>query len=48
VTAIDTETAHRILVIDDNSSIHEDFQKILKGPTVSQGDSDDLETYDLR
>ncbi len=33
---------HRILVVDDNSAIHRDFQKILSGGE-SRGDLDDLE-----
>lgn len=43
MTAIDTETAHRILVIDDNFSIHEAFQKILIRPEILKSDSDDME-----
>ncbi len=36
-------TAHRILVIDDNRSIHEDFKKILASATERQTALDDME-----
>ena len=35
---------HRILVIDDNPSIHEDFRKILNGGMVDRPDLDAKET----
>jgi CheY-like chemotaxis protein len=37
-----TSSAHRILVVDDNTAIHRDFQKILSGGQ-SHSDLDDLE-----
>ncbi len=35
---------HRILVIDDNTSIHEDFRKILKNSTKSCNDLQEMES----
>lgn len=43
MTAINTKGTHRILVIDDNPSILEDFRKILINQTVSQNDLIDME-----
>ena len=37
------KTSHRILVIDDNTAIHEDFQKILVKPTGIGDDLQDME-----
>ena len=39
----DTRPNRRILVIDDNASIHEDFRKILCGATTGDSDLDSAE-----
>jgi len=42
--ANDAAASHRILVIDDNPSIHEDYRKILAKPIDSQNDLEDMES----
>ncbi|HUI07787.1 MAG TPA: response regulator [Verrucomicrobiae bacterium] len=39
-----SEKNHRILVIDDNRAIHDDFRKILGGPTTESPDLAEAET----
>ncbi len=42
--SIDPNKNHRILVIDDNKAIHEDFRKILTRPRAASGDMTNAET----
>ena len=44
MTAINTKAIHRILVIDDNPSIHEDFQKIFAKARHNRNDLVEMET----
>lgn len=43
MTAMGKKATHRILVIDDNPSIHEDFRKIFAKSRTRQDDLEDLE-----
>jgi diguanylate cyclase (GGDEF)-like protein len=42
--SIENKLCHRILVIDDNASIHEDFQKILARPASSSTELKEMES----
>ncbi len=43
MTDKENNTVYRILVIDDNMAIHEDFRKILTAPASSGGDLEEME-----
>ena len=38
-----TPTSHRILIVDDNPAIHDDFRKVLVTPAAPTGELEDLE-----
>jgi diguanylate cyclase len=40
----ETQSSHRILVVDDNTAIHEDFRKILIKSTAPAADLEDMES----